>query len=70
MSPALKLPNFGCKTASTKIITAAAMELYDRIATPDLRRLTMSVNGVVSQETMQAEQKVEQLDLFTDYAAE
>ena len=64
--------NFGCKTASAKIITAAAMELFDRIANPDLlvRRLTMSVNGVVSQETMQAEQKFEQLDLFTDYAAE
>lgn len=48
------------------------MELFDRIANPDLlvRRLTMSVNGVVSQETMQAEQKFEQLDLFTDYAAE
>ena len=72
VSPALKLPNFGCKTASAKIITASAMELFDRIANPDLlvRRLTMSVNGVVSQETMQAEQKFEQLDLFTDYAAE
>ena len=48
------------------------MELFDRIANPDLlvRRLTMSVSGVVSQKTMQAEQKAEQLDLFTDYAAE
>ena len=48
------------------------MELFDRIANPDLlvRRLTMSVSGVVSQKTMQAEQKVEQLDRLTDYAAE
>ena len=51
--------NFGCKTASAKIITNAAMDLYDRIANPDLlvRRLTISANGVVSRETMQADQK-------------
>ena len=48
------------------------MDPFDRISNPALlvRRLTMSVNGVVSLETMQAEQKFEQLDLFTDYAAE
>lgn len=64
--------NFGCKTSSAKLISEAAMELYDRIVNPDLlvRRLTISANGVVSRETMQAEQKYEQMDLFTDYAAE
>ena len=48
------------------------MKLYDRIVNPDLlvRRLTISANGVVSRETAQAEQKFEQIDLFTDYAAE
>ena len=50
VSPALKLSNFGCKTVSAKLITVAAVDLYDRIANPDLlvRRLTISVNGVVS----------------------
>ena len=64
--------NFGCKTSSAKLISEAAMKLYDRIVNPDLlvRRLTISANGVVSRETAQAEQKFEQIDLFTDYAAE
>ena len=45
-----QIANFGCKTASAKLIAAAVVDLFDRIANPDLlvRRLTMSVNGVVS----------------------
>ena len=41
--------------------------LSANIANPDLlaRRLTMGVNGVVLQETVQAEQKFEQLDLWS-----
>lgn len=47
-----QIANFGCKTASAKLIAAAVVDLFDRIANPDLlvRRLTMSANGVVSKE--------------------
>ncbi|MGN0335531.1 MAG: DNA methylase [Lachnospiraceae bacterium] len=64
--------NLEQQTSSTKRITVAVMELYDRIVDPALlvRRINLTANRVV-EESMAAEEAVfEQLDLFTDYAAE
>jgi DNA polymerase V len=55
--------NLGTGSSSTKKITEAVLDLYDRIVNPDLliRRLTLNANKVV-------EEAYEQLDLFTDPA--
>lgn len=55
------------KTSSTRIITDAVMELYDRIVDKNLlvRRITLSANKLVPESSL--EQTFEQLDLFTDY---
>ena len=59
------------QTSSTRLITDAVMELYDRIVDPRLlvRRLNITANHVVKEDTIQKEEHYEQLDLFTDYAA-
>ena len=65
--------NLGRKTSSTKVITDAMMALYDRIVDPDLlvRRVYVVANRVADESTVSQEEKAfEQLDLFTDYAAE
>ncbi len=61
--------NIGRQTASTKLITEAVMELYDRIVNPSLliRRLNISANHVVPEQSISEEPKIEQLDLFTNY---
>ena len=53
--------NLGTTSSSTKKITTAIMELYDRIAAKELmvRRVTLSANNLV-------EERYEQFDLFTD----
>ena len=63
--------NIGRQTSSTKLITDATMELYDRIVNPALlvRRLTIAANHVVPENSVQKANVVEQLDLFTDYEA-
>jgi len=63
--------NLGEYTASTKRIIAAALELVDRIIDRDLlsRRLTISAGRVVEEKDA-PKKGFEQLDLFTDYAAE
>lgn len=64
--------NLGKATASAKIITAAMMELFDRVADPELlvRRVTVTANHVVPESEAPAQAvPCEQLDLFTDYAA-
>ncbi len=65
--------NLDRQTASSKLITEAVLDLYDRIVNPDLlvRRLTIAVNRVVEEsEGGELEDAAyEQLDLFTDYAA-
>ena len=63
--------NLGRHTASTKLLTQAILELYDRIADPKLlvRRISISANHVVSEEDAPKKDAAEQLDLFTDYAA-
>lgn len=58
-------------TSSAACITEAFLALYDRIVNPILlvRRLTVVVNNVVSENDVPS-QEPQQLDLFTDYAAE
>lgn len=63
--------NLGRYTSSTKLVTAAVMELYDRIVDPALlvRRLNLTANRVVEERTAPQGEAAEQLDLFTDYEA-
>lgn len=65
--------NLDRKTASTKLITNAVMELYDRIVNPLLliRRITVVAARIYSesQEELTTAPDFEQLDLFTDYNA-
>ncbi len=61
--------NFPKYTSSTKDITDAVLELYDRITDPGLyiRRVYLSANNVKDESEAQDNDKYEQLDLFTDY---
>ncbi len=63
--------NLPVQSASTKLITEAAMELYDRIINYDLliRRISITAGKVVTEDQVTSEQTYEQLDLFTDYRA-
>ena len=56
-------------TSSTRLITQAMMELFDRIADPKLlvRRVTITAGRVMDEQLCRMRQEVEQLDLFTDY---
>ena len=47
------------------------MELFDRIAERELlfRRMTITANHVVPEQEAAREEKPQQLDIFTDYAA-
>lgn len=56
-------------TSSTKLITDAAMELYDRIVDQKLlvRRVYITANHVIGENTVKEANTFEQLDLFTDY---
>ena len=58
--------NLSRQTASTRLITDAVMDLYDRIVNPDLliRRLNLVACHVVSERSVQ--EVCQQLDLFTD----
>lgn len=59
----------GCQTSSTRLMTDAVTELFDRIVNKDLliRRINLTVNHVVSEESVAKDAAPEQLDLFTDY---
>lgn len=59
-------------TSSTKLITQAVMELFDRIVDPNLlaRRITLVAAQVISEDDLAAVDTPEQLDLFTDQDAE
>lgn len=63
--------NLDCRTSSTRIITDALMELYDRIVDPKLlvRRVTVTANRLTDESDAGGEERFEQLDLFTDYEA-
>jgi len=64
--------NLSRKTSSTKLITEAVIELYDRIVNPQLlvRRVTLTANRVVEEKSVVEEIPYEQMNLFTDYGAE
>ncbi len=64
--------NLGRYTASTKLITEAVIELFDRVVDNNLliRRLNLSTNHIIPESRAKAKsQKTVQLDLFTDYEA-
>lgn len=64
--------NLGEYTSSTRKIIAAALALYDRIMDRNLliRRMYLVANRVVGEADAPKPETVQQLDLFTDYAAE
>ncbi len=63
--------NLGRYTASTRLITEAAVSLYDEITDPLLtvRRVSVTANHTVFEDEIPDTTQYEQLDLFTDYEA-
>ena len=63
--------NLGRRTSSTRLITDAVMELFDRIVDGDLlvRRINLVANHVLPEAAVQQELAFDQLDLFSDLAA-
>ena len=63
--------NLGCKTSSTKLITKAVMELYDRIVNEKLlvRRINLVANHIENESDATEQRTFEQMDFFTDYEA-
>ena len=61
--------NLDHRTSSTKTITKAVMELYDKIIDKKLyiRRIYIIANNVVNEKNIQDEKSFEQIDLFTNY---
>lgn len=61
--------NLTRKTSSTAEIMEAVLALYDRIVDGNLlvRRIYLTANRVVDEQTVQEAPAYEQLDLFTDY---
>lgn len=61
--------NLDHKTSSTKIIMDAVMELYQRIMNKQLlvRRINITANNVVDEQSAKSEKSYEQIDLFTSY---
>ncbi|MBR5236242.1 MAG: DNA methylase [Clostridia bacterium] len=61
--------NLDFETSSTKLITKAVMELYDRIVAPSLsiRRINITAGNVLPESAVSKEKKGGQLDFFTDY---
>ncbi len=64
--------NLGRQTSSTKLIMDAVTDLFERIVDKNLliRRVNITANHVVDEATVQKTGNFEQLDLFTNYAAE
>ncbi|MBQ9346368.1 MAG: hypothetical protein IJT94_03380, partial [Oscillibacter sp.] len=62
--------NLGRPTSSTRKIVDAAMELFDRIVSPDLlvQRITITANHVEDEKAVSQTPDYEQLDLFTGAA--
>lgn len=61
--------NIDRHTSSGTILIEKVAELYDRIINPNLlvRRLTLSINHLISEDNIKDKPKTVQLDLFTDY---
>ena len=57
-------------TSSARLITDAAMKLFDRITDKELlvRRISIVANKVIGENEIPDEQEAEQLDLFTDHS--
>ncbi len=64
--------NLGRFTSSTRLISKAVADLFDRIVNPDLlvRRLNLTCNHVVPEGKVNMEAAPLQLDLFSDYETE
>jgi len=62
--------NLDHKTSSTKIITKAVLELYEKIINKNLlvRRINVSAENVVDENDYNNIKKYEQVNLFTDYS--
>lgn len=56
-------------TSSTRLLTDAVLELYDRIVNPKLliRRVNITAGRLVDEEEVKQQDNYEQLSLFTDY---
>ena len=63
--------NLSQQTSSTMLIIDAVMDLYTRIVDENLlvRRINITANHVVGENTVEKVKSYEQLDLFTDYEA-
>lgn len=61
--------NLDHMTSSTKIIMEAVMKLYERIMNDKLlvRRINITANNIISENSQNAKKSFEQIDLFTDY---
>lgn len=61
--------NLEKKTSSTKKLMRAVTELYERIVNKHLliRRINITANHIVDEETVMEVEQFEQMDLFTDY---
>ncbi len=61
--------NLEHKTSSTRIIMEAVLKLYESIMDKKLlvRRINITANNVVDEQTAASEEPYEQIDLFTDY---
>jgi len=64
--------NLGRYTSSTRQMIEAVVSLYNRIVDPELliRRVNITANHVIRETDIPCSAGFEQLDLFTDYAAE
>lgn len=63
---------FDPPTSSSRRIVQAALELYDRIVDPALlvRRINVTAGHVLPEQSLREKPRYEQMDFFTDYAAE
>ena len=63
--------NIDHKTASIKILSNSAVELFDRIINQDLlvRRINITANNLESEVEAKCKNKYEQINLFIDYKA-
>ena len=64
--------NLGGYSSSTSELIKAALALYDRIVDKNLliRRLSITANHLLAEADVPQQDAAEQLDLFTDYAAQ
>ena len=60
--------NLDYKTSSTKVITDAVMNTYDKIINKKLlvRRINISVNNLIDESIIKDKPRIEQFNLFTD----